>query len=81
MKVIREAQTSSSVSGVRSFIGMATFSAKFIPNFSDVTKPLRDLTKKNAGKMSRNVLSVVSKSCLPATRLWLISMPTKPQNW
>ena len=48
VKAIREAQTPSSVSGVRSFIGMATFSAKFIPNFSDVTKPLRDLTKKNA---------------------------------
>ena len=37
-----------SVSEVRSFLGMATYCAKFIPSFSDISYPLRELTKKNA---------------------------------
>ena len=37
-----------SVSEVRSFLGMATYCAKFIPSFSDILYPLRELTKKNA---------------------------------
>ena len=32
---------------VRSFLGMATYCAKFIPNFSDTSEPLRKLTKKD----------------------------------
>ena len=40
-------RTTSSVKGVRSFLGMATYCAKFIPNFSDLTEPLRELTTKN----------------------------------
>ena len=47
VKVIHQAEPPTSVSGVRSFLGMATYCAKFIPNFSDVTKPLRELTKKD----------------------------------
>ena len=44
---IHNAPPPSSAKGVRSFLGMATYCAKFIPNFSDLTEPLRDLTKKN----------------------------------
>ena len=33
---------------VRSFLGMVMYCAKFIPNFSDLTEPLRKLTIKNA---------------------------------
>lgn len=47
VKAIHDAQPPSSASEVRSFLGMATYCAKFIPKFSDVTKPLRDLTKKS----------------------------------
>ena len=36
------------VKDIRSFLGMATYCAKFIPNFSDLTEPLRKLTVKNA---------------------------------
>ena len=32
---------------IRSFLGMVNYCAKFIPNFSSITKPLRDLTKKD----------------------------------
>ena len=47
VKAIHEAQPPTSASGIRSFLGMATYCAKFIPNFSDITKPLRELIKKN----------------------------------
>ena len=35
------------VHAVRSFLGMATYCAKFIQSFSDISLPLRELTKKN----------------------------------
>ena len=47
VKAIHDAQPPSSASEVRSFLGMATYCAKCIPKFSDVTKPLRELTKKS----------------------------------
>ena len=47
VKAIHEACPPSSTSEVRSFLGMVTYCAKFIQNFSDITKPLRELTKKN----------------------------------
>ena len=37
-----------SASEVKSLLGMAQYSASFIPNFSDITAPLRALTKKSA---------------------------------
>ena len=48
VKAIHDARPPASVGEVRSFLGMVTYCAKFIPNFSDVTKPLRELTKKDA---------------------------------
>ena len=47
VQAIHKAPPPTSASGVRSFLGMATYCAKFIPNFSDVTMPLRELSKKN----------------------------------
>jgi len=38
----------SSVQEVRSLIGMAQYSAQFIPNFAELTAPLRQLTHKDA---------------------------------
>lgn len=38
VEAIHNATPPSSVKGVRSFLGMATYCAKFIPNFSDLTK-------------------------------------------
>ena len=35
-------------SSLRSFLGMATYCSKFIANFSDITQPLRELTRKDA---------------------------------
>ena len=39
---------SPTISGVRSFLGMATYCVKFIPNFSDISEPLRELMNKDA---------------------------------
>ena len=48
VKAIHDASMPTTVKEVRSFLGMANYCAKFIPNFSSITKPLRDLTKKDA---------------------------------
>ena len=47
VEAIHNCSSPQSVKEVRSFLGMATYCAKFIPNFSDLTEPLRELTKKN----------------------------------
>ncbi len=48
VSAIRNAAPPSSVKDVRSFLGMATYCAKFIPNFSHLSKLLHKLTTKNA---------------------------------
>ena len=48
MEAIKNAKPPTTTSGVRSFLGMATYCAKFIPNFSDTSELLRELTKKDA---------------------------------
>ena len=46
VEAINNAPAPTTVSGVRSFLGMATYCAKFILNFSDVSAPLREMTQK-----------------------------------
>ena len=48
VEAIKNAKPPTTTSGVRSFLGMATYCAKFILNFSDTSEPLRELTKKDA---------------------------------
>ena len=48
VEAIRSVTTPATAGEVRSFLGMAMYCAKFIPNFSDISQPLRDLTKKDA---------------------------------
>ena len=43
-----EAPAPTTVAKVHSFLGMANYSANFIPHYSQITAPLRHLTKKNA---------------------------------
>jgi transposase InsO family protein len=47
VEAIHRASQPTTVGDVRSFLGMATYCAKFIPRFSDVSEPLRELTKKD----------------------------------
>ncbi|XP_060070261.1 uncharacterized protein LOC132550238 [Ylistrum balloti] len=46
VKAIAEAPTPTSKKQVRSFLGLAGFYRKFIPNFAAISVPLTDLTKK-----------------------------------
>ena len=48
VSAIKNISPPTSVKDVRSFLGMATYCAKFIPNFSDLSEPLRKLTIKNS---------------------------------
>ena len=45
---LQNAQVPRNVHDVRSLLGMANYSSKYIANFATITSPLRDLTKKNA---------------------------------
>ena len=44
---LEDAPIPNNASEVRSLLGMANLSTKFIPNFADITEPLRRLTHKN----------------------------------
>ena len=45
---LHDAKEPQNQSEVRSFLGMAQFSARFINNFATLTEPLRDLTKQTS---------------------------------
>ena len=47
LKGIEDWPEPSSVKGVRSFLGFANFYRRFIPNYSELTRPLHELTKKD----------------------------------
>ena len=45
---LANATVPTNIQEVRSLLGMANYSAKYIPNFATITDPLRELTKKNS---------------------------------
>ena len=47
VKAIEEMDLPSDVAAIQRFLGMVNYLAKFLPNLSDVAKPLRDLTLDN----------------------------------
>ena len=47
VQALREAERPSNAEEVRSFLGMANYSARFIKNFSTLASPLRELTRSN----------------------------------
>ena len=65
---------------VRSFLGMATYCAKFIPHFSDVSEPLRKLTKKDQpflwGKEQERSFYTI-KNLLTSTKVMVYFDPNK----
>ena len=51
VKALVEAPPPATVGEVRSFLGIANYSGSFIRRYSEITAPLRELTKKNASFM------------------------------
>lgn len=47
VKTILEAREPENVTELRSFLGLATYSSRFIPHFATLSEPLRRLTKKD----------------------------------
>ena len=47
IEAIKNTPSPTSQAEVRSFLGMASYCSRFIPNFSTVCEPLRNLTKKH----------------------------------
>ena len=48
IEALRTMDAPKNISDVRSFLGMAQYSAQFIPHFAEISTPLRALTHKNA---------------------------------
>ena len=63
---------------------MATYCAKFIPNFSDVSAPLREIWRKRAsnstGLISVSSLFNESRSFSQVQKLWCTSTKTRKQS-
>ena len=47
VRALQETRESETVSEVRSFLGLANYSSRFIPHFATLTEPLRKLTRKD----------------------------------
>ena len=81
LKAVEQWKPPKSVKAVRSFIGFCNFYQKFIPNFSALTRPLHDLTRKGVsfrwGKEQDNAFIKLKEMFLSAP---VIKMPdtTKP---
>ncbi|KAL8593283.1 hypothetical protein ACOMHN_009936 [Nucella lapillus] len=48
VNVVHKMPTPTNAKEVRSFLGMTNYVSRFIKDYADLTKPLRDLTRKNA---------------------------------
>jgi len=73
VKAIVDAREPQSASGVRSFLGLANYNARFIPDFATVAEPLRRLTKKGVrfefGEEQKNAFSELMRRLSSAETL------------
>ena len=73
VKAILEAREPQNVSELRSFLGLANYSSRFIPHFATLTEPLRRLTKKDApyafGKEQRTAFQILKQRMADAGKL------------
>jgi hypothetical protein len=78
LTAIDEWQPPTSVKGVRSFIGFCNFYRRFIPDFSNIARPLHDLTKRTpagTGPLPARTPSSPSKTPLPVSQYFPCPTP------
>ena len=73
VEVIRNAPVPETKKQVRSFLGLAGFYRKFIPNFSAISAPLSDLTKK--GQPNKIAWTETEQRAFDTLKLMLCSHP------
>ena len=63
---IKDAKPPKTAKEVRSFLGLVNYCSTFIPNFSTISKPLRELTKKNVAfkwtKQHQDTFEIIKSS-------------------
>ena len=73
VKAIVDAREPQSASEVRSFLGLANYNARFIPDFATVAEPLRRLTKKSVhfefGEEQKNAFNELKRKLSSAETL------------
>lgn len=73
VKAIVDAREPQSASEVRSFLGLANYNARFIPDFATVTEPLQKLTKKGVrfefGEEQKNAFNELKRRLSSADNL------------
>ena len=74
------------VSEVRSFLGLASYYRRFIPQFADIARPLHTLTAKGKcffsfGRKNRKLLSVLCRVPYLVHPYWLLQLTTGSIIW
>ena len=81
VKAIVDAREPQSASEVRSFLGLANYNTRFIPDFATVAEPLRRLTKKGVrfefGEEQRKAFNELKKRLSSAETLGYIDKDAK----
>ncbi len=74
VRAVVEAREPENASEVRSFLGLAGYSSRFIPQFACISEPLRRLTE---GRMPNFILGLSKRKLSKFSKIsWL-----KPQHW
>ncbi len=73
VRAVVEAREPENASEVRSFLGLAGYSSRFIPQFASISEPLRRLTKKDAkfnfGTEQKKAFNILKDKLAEATTL------------
>lgn len=81
MRAVAEAPEPENVSEVRSFLGLAGYSSRFIPQFASISEPLRRLTKKDTpfhfGPDQKQAFQVLKEKLAEAGTYFDKDAPTK----
>ena len=76
VKAIVDARERQSTSEVRSFLGLANYNARFIPDFATVAEPLQSLTNKGVrfefGEEQKNAFNELKRRLSSAKNSWLL---------